>query len=271
MLDYTRAIFDKTRKELNTALALFQFGTQAIYIAYLFYLVIAKNTIWYLHLALLLISIAFLVFDIVTTKNIRSIKNEKFSIFGKRKHNKKLALAKQKRKNVVRIKFYVSHVIKIFVLASAFYPIVVAPESVHPLSIMCTTAMVLLWIIQIVFEVLKLILEGRGELFMEALHADMEFVTKPVSNVKNAFNKIMGREVAEEEAPTKERVYLDELVQAAKDKKSELKEAVKAQRKEKRDAWIGNHFPKKKRVNETVTETDESLAVVSVSTDSEEN
>lgn len=272
MLDYTRAVFEKTRKELNTALTIFQFGTQTVYIAYLIYLLIVPNRIWYLHLSLLVISLAFFVFDIFTTRNIRAIKNEKFSFFGKRAHNEKLASAKRSRKNVAKIKFYVSHVIKIFVLASAFYPIIVSPDSVHPLSIMCTTAMVLLWIIQIVFEVLKLILEGRGELFMEALKADVEFVSKPVNAVKNTFNKIMGRDVTPEEEPTKDRVYLDRLVEKNKSEKIAEKQTARDNRKEKISAWLDKRFHKKdKRVEEPVEEEEWQLAAIASATEDDEN
>lgn len=271
MLDYTRAIFEKTRKDLNTALTLFQFGTQILYIAYLIYLVVKPNSIWYLHLILLIISAAFLVFDIVTAKNIRAIKSEKISFFKKRMRNERLSRAKQNRKNVARIKFYSSHVIKIFVLASAFYPIIVSPASVHPLSIMCTTAMVLLWIIQIVFEVLKLILEGRGELFMEALRADVEFVSKPVSVVKNTFNKIIGREVETEEAPTKDRVYLDKLVEKNKNERASEKASARAEKKERLSDWFDKHFPKRsKEAKETVAENSNEPVTVTTDTEGDE-
>ncbi len=258
MLDYTRAIFDKTKKDLEISLTVFQFGTQIIYIAYLIYLLFIPNKIWYLHLSLLLISAAFLVFDIITANGIRAIRGEKISIFGKRRHNEKLSRAKKRRSNIRRIKFYTSHVIKLFVLASTFYPIIVAPDTVHPLSVMCTTVMVLLWIIQIIFEVLRTVLEGRGELFMEALRADVEFVTKPVSAVKNTFKKIIGQEVEDTPSPTKERVYLDGLVERNREAKSAEKASAKAERSEKISSWLDDHISKLSFKRKAKDETDEN-------------
>jgi hypothetical protein len=245
MFDYTKAIYRKTKKDLDLALSIFQFGTQVLYIAYLIYLVFsANNSIWYLHLCLLIICIPFLIFDLITTKNIKEIKNEKISIFGKKRHKEKLSKARNKRKNVLRLKFYTSHTIKIFVLASSLYRIITSPSSVHPLSIMCTTVMVLLWILQIIFEVLKLVLEGRGELFMEALQADVEFVTKPANAVKNAFKKLTGQEVEPKKEKSKDRIYLDGLVDQGRDEKEKAKVAKKAERSEKLSSWLDSHLPR---------------------------
>ena len=257
MFDYTRAIYEKTKKDLESALTVFQFGTQILYISYLTYLILTPNSIWYLHASLLAISVAFLVFDLITTNGIKAIREQRIHIFGKRMRNKRLAHAKKQRKGVKKIKFYTSHVIKLFVLSSTFYPIIVAPSTVHPLSIMCTTVMVLLWILQIVLEVLKLVLEGRGELFMEALNADIEFVTKPVNTVKNTFKKIIGQETEESPAPTKDRIYLDKLVKAAKDEKTAKKAEAKAARNEKLSAWLDtklSKFTSKQPVDLTVRE-----------------
>ena len=264
MFDYTKAIYRKTKKDLDLALSIFQFGTQVLYIAYLIYLVFsANNSIWYLHLCLLIICIPFLIFDLITTKNIKEIKNEKISIFGKKRHKEKLSKARNKRKNVVRLKFYTSHTIKIFVLASSFYPIITSPSSVHPLSIMCTTVMVLLWILQIVFEVLKLVLEGRGELFMEALQADVEFVTKPANAVKNAFKKLTGQEVEADEGPSSDRIYLDKIVAAERDAKSKEKAAKKSERYERLSNWLDGHLPKfrsKQKVQDEIAKNEDLMS-----------
>lgn len=271
MLDYTRAIISKTAKDVETAFTVFHFGTQILYIAYLAYLIFTPNKIWYLHLALLLISAAFLAYDIIATKNITALKREKLSIFKKKTHKARISQAKQQKAKIQKMKFYLSHSIKLFVLASAFYPIIVMPDTVHPLSIMCTTVMVLLWILLVVFEVLKIMLEGRLELFTEALQADVEFVTKPVSAVKDTFKKIMGKEVEEKPAPTQDRLYLDKLVASARDEKSAKKAEAKATRSEKLSSWLDTHLTKltSKRTakDETTEATETQELVVATETD----
>ena len=227
MLDYTKAIFSKTKKDLDTALTVFQFGTQILYIVYLVCILFTSSPIWYLYLSLLIVSVAFFVFDLVTRSGIRSLRELGIPFFGTNEHKQRLYRTKKKRSNIRRIKFCISHTLKLLVLASSLYPIIVAPFDVHPIHIICTTAMILLWIMQIMLEILRMIFAGRLELFYEAMHADIEFVTKPVTSVKNVFKKIVGKEVEEPAAPTKERLFLDELVAQRKEEKKEKKAAEK--------------------------------------------
>ena len=167
MLDYTRVLLNKTVKDVSNAVSIFHFGMQIVYIAYLTYLLFTPNKIWYLHLSLLAISIAFFIYDVISSKTIIAIKKEKPKRSGKKLHKQRLLNAKQNKAQITKIKFYSAHVIKLFVLASAFYPIIVAPDTVHPLSIMCTTVMVLLWILLVMLEVVKIMFEARKDMFME--------------------------------------------------------------------------------------------------------
>ena len=68
MLDYTRSVIDKTKKDFDTAVSTFQFGTQIAYIFYLIYVLFTRSSIWYLYLALLLVSAVFFIFDISSRK-----------------------------------------------------------------------------------------------------------------------------------------------------------------------------------------------------------
>lgn len=228
MLDYTKAIFSKTKKDFDAALTFFQLGTQILYIAYLVCILFTRSPIWYLYLSLFIVSSAFFVFDVITRSGIKSLKELGIPLFGNNENKEKLSRKKKKRSNIRKIKFYSSHTIKLLVLASSLYPIITSPYDVHPIHIICTTVMILLWIMQIVLEVLRLIFEGRLELFYEAMHADIEFITKPVTSVKNVFKRIVGKEVEDPGAPTKERVYLDGLVAERKAEKAAEKAAAKA-------------------------------------------
>ena len=264
MFNYTKAFLKKTKNDLDTALTVFQFGTQILYIAYLIYLLSTLSNIWYLHLTLLVISTAFLVFDLITTNNIRSIRTSRFSIFGIWHRQEKIYRAKRKRNSIRKIKFCTSHVIKLLVLSSALYPIIAHPYSVHPFSIVCTTVMALVWILQIVFEVLRVMLEGKFDLFLEALHADGEIISKPVNAVKNTFRKFMGKDIEDAPEPTKERKYLDELVENDKSAKTEKKREAK--KSKKLSDWFNNHMHKDNHT-ENNNEEETSLVVLSSDTD----
>lgn len=269
MLDYTKAIVAKTKKDLDTSVTVFKFSTQILYIAYLIYLLFTFSNIWYLHLALLIISIAFLIFDLITTNHIHALSELKGSLFGNRNHKAKLRNAKRKKETVRKIKFYLSHTLKLIVLAASLYPMIASPDTVHPISIICTTIMALAWLFLIVLEAFKMIFSARMDLFYEAIHADMEFISKPVSAVKNTFNKFLGREIEEKPEASKERKYLDELVKSNKNEKYESRNAAKAARSEKIATWIDNHLPKKKRKSddENVEETD----FITITSDTDES
>lgn len=275
MLDYTKAIFSKTKKDLDTSLTFFQLGTQILYITYLVCMLFTQSPIWYLYLSLLIVSIAFFVFDVITRKGIKSLKELGIPFLRSNANKKKLQSAKKKRNNVRRIKFFTSHALKLLVLATSLYPIIVSPYEVHPIHIICTTVMVLLWIMQIVLEIMRMIFEGRLELFYEAMHADMEFITKPVNSVKNVFKKIVGKEVEEPMAPTKARVYLDGLVEERKAEKAAAKAAAKAttndeddsetvepkSRKERLSEWLESHVFGSSRSKKADVESDDFVTV----------
>lgn len=242
MLDYTRAIFSKTKKDLDIALVSFRLGTQILYIAYLIYMLFTQSPIWYLYLTLLIISAAFLAFDIVTANGIKSLKELGIPFFGSNERKERLQRARKKRSNIRKIKFYASHILKLLVLASSLYPIISSPYSVHPIHIISVTVMSFLWIMQIVLEILRLVIEERFDLFVEAVNADLEVVTKPVNTVKNAFKRMIGKDVDEPVAPTKERVYLDRLVEEKRAERAQEKSDARDERKEKISDWLSDRI-----------------------------
>ena len=263
MFDYTKTIFKKTVDDLDFALAVFRFVTQTVYISYLVYLLLSHSAIWYLHLTLLIISAAFFVFDIITSHGLKNIRQIEGTPLSNREKRSKIYEANRKRSLIRRVKFCIAHVLKIFVLAISLYPIVASPDTVHPLSIICTTVMVLMWIMQIVFEILRMIFENRGQLFVEAISADIEVFKKPVDAVKNTFRRFMGREVEESPEPTRARKYLDELVAAERADKSESKDG----KKKKLSEWLESRFSKAGHesadADEEMTEESEVLEATS--------
>ena len=171
-------------------------------------MLITPNAIWYIYLALLLISILFFIYDIISTNNINQIRKEKpkfWRIIKKRKYKKVISDAIKSKKKIKKINLYISHILKLVVLTVAFYPIIVSPNSVHPLSIMCTTITAIVWLVSIVIEVLCLTIKKRFEMLKEAFSADMEFITKPVNAVKNTVKSIIGKEGDEKNSSDEER------------------------------------------------------------------
>ncbi len=195
MLNNTRGVIEKTKKDIDRAVTLFQFGTQIIFILYQGIILFTDSKIWYLHLALFIISLAFLVFDIVITRDIKRVKGTKFSIFRAREQRAELKELRTQKSRVERVKNYISHIIKALVIGTAIYAIVTAPDTVHPLSVIGATLMTVSWIVQALLEVAKHIVIARLDSFKEALAEDFEFVTRSIDKIK----KIFGKEDAEKE------------------------------------------------------------------------
>ena len=86
----------------------------------------------------------------------------------------------------------------------------------------------MLFLLQIVFDFLRYILEKRFELFLTAIKMDVDHVTKPVKTVSNFFKKLSGEEIQEEPTPTKTQAkaqaLLTKRVQLAKEEKARLRE-----------------------------------------------
>ena len=98
--------------------------------------------------------------------------------------------------------------LKAFSLASTVYGIYIASANVSPLTMILVIFSAIMLMLSIVVEILVYIVESRKNLFMEALHKDFEFVTKPAQTVKNVFNKITGKETDHTEEPPKSTVKI---------------------------------------------------------------
>ena len=91
------------------------------------------------------------------------------------------------------------------------------------------------WLLQVIFEVIKLIVENLFSLAKEAVTADVEEILKPITTVKNFFKK--NTEPAEEPAEkSKRRLWLDEKV-------SQLRELKKAEKLAKKQAKRNKKTP----------------------------
>lgn len=225
MLDYTKAIFNKTLSDLKLFAKIWTISTLAVYISYLIYAIAASSGILAANIILLTLScIYFALYLYMTITGSDALKS--------------------RRKLIKKSYKYSKYVINSVTLATALYSIGVAPESVHPFKLLATVFMAIMLIVQLVLEVSVSIVEKRFNMFVEALRADIEFVTKPVNTVKNVFKKITGQEVEPEKEKSKDRIYLDGLVDQGRDEKEKAKVAKKAERSEKLSSWLDSHLPR---------------------------
>ena len=198
-------IVKRTYSDIKTILKCFRFfgiAWQIIFISYQFFMLLSGSDIWYAHLALLVVSFAYLVYDLVMSNNIDTVKNDTISKKDKKHLVKKL---KSKRRLGKKIKKYASHVISGFVILTSIITLCISSD-VRPFSIVITTLVTTLWIAKIIIEVAEKILLARVRLFEEAFQSDLRVITHPIETLKvklsNFFKKKQSTESPREQAET---------------------------------------------------------------------
>jgi hypothetical protein len=240
MFDYTKAIFNKTLADLKLFARIWTISTLGVYIAYLIYAIAADSGNLTANIILLALTSIYFTFYLMMI-----IKGSE--------------ILKSRRKIVKKSYKYSKYIINSITLSTALYSIWLYPDNVHPFKLLITVFMMIMLVVQLALEVSVVIVEKRFGMFMEAFHADIEVVTKPVNTVKNVFKKITGQEVEPEKERSKDRIYLDKLVEQARDAEATKKAQTKAERSEKISSWLDNHLSKIsfKRKKEEITEIKE--------------
>ena len=194
MLDYTIVATQKTVDDIKRFSFIFTLLTQALYIDYLIYAIITKVGYLWLNIPLLVISAAYFIFFLVASG----------------KCGKKIKDVKANTKHAFKV---VKITAASFNLAVLLYSIYAFPEEVEPISIVFATLMTVIWVLQLVTELMSVFFEKRMKFFITALKADLEVVTKPINSAQNFVRKIRGEDPVENrDAQTRERKILDEAV-----------------------------------------------------------
>ena len=222
MLDYTKAAFGKIIDDFKKFIFIFSIVAQSISVIYLIYALCIQQGILAANIILLILSTAYLIF---------------LSIQGLKSNNQ------QQKKLAKRIYKWGKLVTQLYTLVVALYALNVTVDNALSLSVLLTALQLISWVLQVLFEVISLILDKLAELVITAIKADVEQIKKPVTTVGNFFKKVVGKEVAEPEPPTKTRTFLDSLVAENKEKKAAEKRKSK-QPQEENEEQIDHPSPK---------------------------
>ena len=219
MLDYTIVATQKTVDDIKKFSFITALFTQALYIDYLIYAIIMGVGFIWLNIPLLVISSAYFIFFLAANG----------------KSGKKIKSAKKSAAHGYKI-------LKItaasFNLAVLLYSIWAFPDEVKPISIVLATLMTLVLVLNVFFEMLSVFAERRLNLFITALKADLELITKPVTGAQNFIRKIRGEEPIEDNSePTGMRKMLDQRVEARRAERL-------VQRRDKREKFANFIFGK---------------------------
>ncbi len=139
------------------------------------------------------------------------------------------------KKIVKRTYKWLTFGVRAFTLGSMLYGIYTATTNVSAMSTIIATLMIILWVFQILLEIVVEIVENKIDLFDKAIRQDVEdikkSVLKPVKAVSDTFRKLTGREVEPEPEKHRHILKLDKRIQERKEEASEGK-------KTKRRSWF---------------------------------
>ena len=175
MLKYTVAAFSRIKRDLEILSKFAAILMQSFMTVYLTLAIVFDNGSRVINSILLGLTVVhftlYLIFDGKKTKLAKKVKGYNSKIYT----YSKLAL------NAVS-------------LASVIYSIYVSPDVISSITMVTTPLMIVLWVLQVLFEVVKVYVSVRADLVLDGLAMDFEFATKPIVKARNVLHDFIGEE-----------------------------------------------------------------------------
>ena len=201
MFDYTKAAGVMILEDLKKWRNNFQIFFSLFTLGYLAYCLIRQVGIFYINLALSVLYVAYTVFQLVTLK----------------RNNKKL------KKRVARTYKWARLLLKTLTLASTLYGIYVASTAVDGISLILATLTIIIWVIQVLLEVLTVIIEPKIRLLTAGLVEDTKTIVPALNKMHIIEFKLDPDNYKKEIAIIEKRVVIDHAMKAmAKKEKRKL-------------------------------------------------
>lgn len=178
MFKYTKAAVDIIIEDIKKYCNIFKYGSMIFTFAYFIYALYTNNGNVIVNIVLISLFFLYTVLDILT-------------------HNKDFKLLKKIiRRSYKSIKLLT----KTFSLGVMIYGIYMATTNVSPISIILATLMIILWVLQLLFEIVIEIFNDKKDLLIAGWNKDIENLKKPVTTVNNFIKKVKGEEISEEKS-----------------------------------------------------------------------
>lgn len=175
MLKYTIAACSRIVKDLKILAHTVTIIMQSVMIVYLTFAAIVGNGSRAINITLASLTAANLVFYLITYG-----RNDKKS--------------KKVRGAVSRVYVWAKLSLNAISLASVIYSIYASAAYETGLTVVVAPIMIVLWVAQVLFQIIKAYVENRAALFTDGLRMDFEFVMKPVNKAKNIIHDFFGEE-----------------------------------------------------------------------------
>ena len=163
MVDYSRAAIAIVLEDLKKWSRSFKIVFSIFTLLYLSYVILVEEGNLYVNIVLLGLYVIYTVFELLT-------------------FNKSM---KKLKKIVVRSYKWSKLVVRGFTLCSMMYGIYVAATNVDAISIILATLTIILWVLEVLLEVLIFVIEPKVKLIIAGVLTD----AKPIINTYNFFRK----------------------------------------------------------------------------------
>ena len=231
MFKYTRFLFNETVEDVRRLYRIFTISTQVIYIAYLIAALIIPLGYPIANACLLPLSVGYFIFFIV------SLTSERFKS------------DKTAKTRVKKYYTFLKNIIQLGVIAASVYDIIISEDGKYiSVKMLITALMVIFFIAQITLQIITSALEKRFALFVEALKADLEFITNPIEEGKNFKRALLGEDPIKKKDPTDARIKLEKMYaeERVEDARADNEKTYEAQMKVARGVrYIKGLFKKK--------------------------
>lgn len=176
MFKYTKAAIDIVIGDIKRYCNIFKYGSFIFTFIYLGYAIYSNSGILAVNIIMLGALLFYIVFDTIT-------------------HNKDLKLLK---KIVRRIYKVIKYLMKTFTLGVMVYGIYTASTNVSAISIILTTLMIIMWVLQLLLEFVVEIFDDKKDLVIAGWSKDIDNLKRPVTTVNNFIKKVKGEDVIED-------------------------------------------------------------------------
>lgn len=173
MFKYTKAAVDIIVNDVRRYCNIFKYGTMIFTLVYFIYSIYIENGNLVANIVLLSLFSLYAILDLVTGK-------KDYKLF------KRFIWKSYKGLKITT---------KAFSLGVMIYGIYIAASNISPISIILVTLMIIMWVLEILFEIVISIFEDKKDLLVAGWNKDIDNLKKPVTTVNNFIKKVKGEEV----------------------------------------------------------------------------
>jgi hypothetical protein len=211
-LGHTKAAIKLIGNELKAFAFIANLIAQVTMIGYLSYNLITSSGLWYINLSLLILTLAYLAFTIVV--QVKEVK-------------------KGTQKTFTRVIQWARRILKLFPIGVAFYSLSLATSNLTPVALISPIIITVMWLLDIIINVLYLVIEARASLIMDSLAEDFERWpvignwARQLANNSNDNEPNEKMEIIREMAAAEKAEWDEKMQREKEEKKEERRDAIK--------------------------------------------